>query len=193
MSRLNSKSLRCAAVLAPLALCMGAPLASASFTFPPMRPGLWVSSSVMHMNMAGEAPDTDNTPDVRYNCMDAATMATAMKAMTDGGFMSGCVVNMGGSGGVYTMTIACKNPDGLTGTMNGSGTFTTDGDTAMHFTDHTSSSLSGMSMTMDDTGDMKWLGACPAGIVPGDYGTMKNGVFTKQGNTLTDVKAPASP
>jgi hypothetical protein len=50
-----------------------------------------------------------------------------------------------------------------------------------------------MNMTSDDTGDMKWLGACPAGIVPGDYGTMKNGVFTKQGNTLTDATKPASP
>jgi hypothetical protein len=191
MSRLKTKIFRRAAFLAPLALCLAAPLASASFTFPPMRPGLWVSSSVMHMNMAGEAPDTDNTPDVRYNCMDAATLAAAVKLMTSGGFMSGCAVDMEGTGGVYTMTIACKNPDGMTGTINGNGTFTTDGDTAMHFTDHTTSNLQNMNMTADDTGDMKWLGACPAGIVPGDYGTMKNGVFTKQGNSLTDAKTPA--
>jgi hypothetical protein len=170
------------ALLAGCALALLPGLAVAD-NFPPMRSGLWMSSMVMHMNMAGQPPDTDNTPMVRYNCIDGTTFAATMKMMS--GMMKGCVTSMTGSGGVYTLTIHCTNPDGLTGSLDGTTTITASGDTALHMVGTTVSALSGMKSTSDSNGDVKWLEDCPAGIVPGDYGTMQNGVFTKQGSILS--------
>jgi hypothetical protein len=180
----QSKTLRRAVLLAPLAVSAAAPIAAASVNFPPMRAGFWVSTMVMHINMTGQPPDTDNTPTIRYNCLNDATMAASMKALS--GIMPGCVTDLEGGGVTYTMTTKCTNPEGLTGSMDASGTFTTDSDTAIHFVETSSGDLSGMKMTSDASGDYKWTGACPAGVVPGDYGSMVNGVFKKDGNTLSN-------
>ncbi len=136
---------------------------------------------VMHLDMAGQPPDTDNTPQVTYNCLDDATVAASLKAMA--GSMMGCTFDIEGSG-PYTITTTCKNPHGLTGTITGAGTLTMTGDTAMHLDDKTTSDLSGMHMVGDATSDSHWVSDCPAGAVPGDYGTMQNGVFVKKGNSL---------
>ncbi|MDE2006635.1 MAG: DUF3617 family protein [Rhodospirillales bacterium] len=183
MPRLNAKVLRRAALLAPLAIAAPIGLASASATFPPMRPGLWMSSMVMHMTVTGHPADKDNTPMVRYACHNAASMAAAMKLLS--GAMKGCTFDLEGSGSNYTMTTKCTNPMGAPGTVTGNGTITTHGDTGVHFVENTVSDMRHMHMTMAATGDSKWVGACPAGIVPGDYGVMHNGVFQKQGNHLS--------
>ncbi len=60
-----------------------------------------------------------------------------------------------------------------------------DGDTALHMTDKTVSNLQNMQMTPTMTGDDHWVSSCPAGVVPGDFGTMEDGAFVKKGNTLT--------
>jgi hypothetical protein len=161
------------------------PAALASTQLPPMRPGFWESSTVMHMNVAGQPPDTDNTPDIQYNCEDAASMATELKVMA--GSLPGCTFDLEGGGSTYTLTGNCKNPSGMTGTITSTGTITLDGDTAWHMIETSSSDIQNMQTKMDMTGDSKWIGACPSGVVPGDYGTMTNGAFTKQGNSLTNV------
>ncbi len=182
MRRLNAQILRRAALLAPLALTASVGLAAASATFPPMRPGFWMSSMVMHMNVAGRPPDNDSTPIVRYACHDAASMAAAMKAL--GGAMNGCTFDLEGSGSHFTVTTHCTNPMGAPGTVTGTGTITTHGDTEVHFVENSVSNMAKMHMTMAATGDSKWVGACPAGTVPGDFGIMHNGVFQKLGNRL---------
>ena len=106
-----------------------------------------------------------------------------MRALS--GAMSGCTFDLEGSGSHFTMTTKCTNPMGSPGTVTGSGTFTTHGDTDVHFVANSVSDMAKMHMTMAVTGDSKWVGACPAGIVPGDFGIMRNGVFQKLGNRLT--------
>ncbi len=178
----HKKNLRHALAMAPLALVASAGLAAASGTFPPVKTGLWTNRMVMHLTMAGQPPDTDTTPQVTYNCLDSATMAATLKAMA--GSMMGCVFDIEGSGGSYTVSTKCTNPHGLTGTIDGSGTLTMTGDTAMHLVDKTTSNLQNMQMSGDTTADSHWVSDCPAGVVPGDFGTMENGVFVKKGNSL---------
>lgn len=183
MRRRNGPTLRRAALLGSLVATAFTGLASASATFPPMRPGFWMSRMVMHMNVAGRPPNNDSIPIVRYACHDAASMEAAMKALS--GAMSGCTFDLEGAGGHYTMSTHCTNPMGSPGTITGSGTITTHGDTDVHFVENSISDVAKMHMTMAATGDSKWVGACPAGAVPGDFGVMRNGVFQKQGNRLT--------
>jgi hypothetical protein len=171
-----------------LAFCASA----AASDFPSMRPGFWMNSTVMHMNMAGQPPDTDNTPRITYNCEDADSLHESMKKMA--GIMPGCTSNLAGSGSVYTFTMNCTNPGGMKGSSTGTGTFTLNGETDMQMTGSSTADMDNMHMTMNMTGESKWMGACPAGTVPGDFGTLTNGVFKKEGNTLTDnMKMPAPP
>jgi hypothetical protein len=181
MGQFNRLGWRHALVAAPM-LGLFAASASAEATFPPMHPGLWETSMVMQMNMAGQPPDNDTTPHVSYNCQDAASMAAAMKRLT--GVMPGCKFDLEGGDGRYTVTTNCVNPSGQTGTITGTGTITIEGGTALHIADSTDSNIAGMQMSMSMSGDSKWVGACPSGMAPGDFGTMNNGVFTKQGNTM---------
>jgi hypothetical protein len=182
MGRFDRRRWRQGLVLALLFFgCAGS--ARAEATFPPMRPGLWETSTVMLMNMSGQPPDNDTSPTVRYNCQSAASMAQSMKIMSAG--LPGCTMDLEGGGGQYTMTINCVNPGGQPGTMHSTGTMAMRGDTAIHMTEAGSGNIGGMQMSSTMTADSKWVGACPSGVVPGDYGTMANGVFTKEGNTLT--------
>ncbi len=153
-----------------------------STTLPPMKPGLWMSTMVMHMNIAGQPPDTDNTPMVHYQCMDATSMAAGMKMMA--GALPGCSTDIEGGGMEFTIAIDCTNPQGMTGTIHGVTKVTMHGDSAMHMVANSTSALSGMNAKMDMEGDTKWMGGCPAGVMPGDYGTMQDGVFKKQGNSF---------
>jgi hypothetical protein len=175
--------LRRATVLAVSCLACLAPAgASASATLPSLRPGFWQSSSVMLVNMQGQPPDTDSTPTIRYNCFDTATMEKSMKLLTSGG-MANCKTDIEGAGNTYTMTVSCPSPTGGAGTIKTNGTMVFDGNTSFHTVTTGSSNIPSMQMTIHAVDDAKWLGACPAGVVPGDYGTMTNGVFAKTGNT----------
>jgi len=166
---------------AALWLTAAASPALANATLPSLKPGFWQNTMLMHMNMAGQPPDTDNTPVVNYNCEDAASMAAAMKMMA--GAIPGCTFDLEGGGGTYTITTNCKNVGGQPGTLTGTGTITMAGDTAMHMVESSSGNIAGMQMSSSVTGDSRWIGACPAGVTPGEFGRMVNGVFQKQGNT----------
>jgi hypothetical protein len=174
-------------------LCLGGILAAsgaapavADATFPPMHPGFWQSTLVMQMLMPGQPPMAGGPPRISYNCQSDASMAAAMKRMT--GLMPGCNFDLEGGGGSYTMTTDCKNPGGMTGTISGKGVITLSGDTAMHMTETSVSTIQNMAMNMAITNDSKWIGACPAGAAPGDYGTIDNGSFHKEGSAMDPMK-----
>jgi hypothetical protein len=170
------------------AVCTAAaPAAYASVTFPPMKPGFWQNSMLMHMNMAGQPPDTDNTPNVTFSCMSLQTMANSMKQLT--GALPGCTFDLEGGGGSYTITTKCTNLGGQPGTMNVSGTMNLIGETEMRMQETSSMTSAGMTGTITMSGDAKWIGQCPSGVVPGDFGTMVNGKFQKEGN-FADMPAP---
>jgi len=170
------------AATAAFALAAAAP-ALANTTLPPLRPGFWQGTMMMHMNMSGQPPDTDNTPMVNYNCQDAASMAAAMKMMA--GAVPGCTFDIEGGGSTYTITTDCKNIGGQPGKLTGTGTITLQGETAMHIVESSNGNMGNMQISSSMTGDSKWIGACPAGVQPGDFGKMVNGVFEKEGNSLT--------
>lgn len=167
-----------------------APAALADVQFPPMKPGFWQNSMVMHMNMAGQPPDTDNSPSVSYSCQSAQTMADAMKHMS--GDLPGCDIDMEGSGGTYTISINCTNMGGQPGKLTGSGTMVFAGDDEVHIKETSSAVMQGMSMKMDMVGDSKWQGQCPAGVMPGDFGRIVNGAFQKEGNYVQMPKIPGA-
>ena len=163
--------------------------AHASTTFPPRKPGFWETSMVMKMTMTmnGQTSSSnDPTPMITALCSSAATDAQSEKMMT-GGVCKGLDIEQ--SGNVYTLSGTCADPLGgpnAVATMHG--TITMQGDEAFHMV----SQISGPNMSGTTVGDSRWLGACPAGIVPGDFGAYQNGTFTKHGNLLQmPVQPPA--
>jgi hypothetical protein len=180
--------LRRAALLAPALLFGLATAAGANTTLPPRKPGFWVTTMVMHMSMPG-APAmaqamSSGAPIVSAMCTDPSIDALEMKRMTgDNGHCQSFDIEGGGS--VYTVTGVCTDPMGG-GTMTTHGTFTiASADEILVHSTTASAHMSG-----DMTGDSKWSGPCPAGIVPGDIGHMVNGNFVK----LTNIKdMPQTP
>jgi hypothetical protein len=180
----SGKNLRRAIILAPLGMALFCASAHAA-TLPERKPGLWQTTMTMQMTMNGQKMG-DNTPIITGMCSDAQTDAIEMKKM-QGGDGKCQHFSLNGSGDTYTMDGACPNPMG-TGTMTTHGTITMEGDTAMHMVSDTHSS----SMAGHMVGDSKWIGACPAGIVPGDVGRFVNGQFVKTTNILNQPKAPSA-
>jgi hypothetical protein len=76
--------------------------------------------------------------------------------------------------------------------MGGNGQMVTQGkmvwinDTQIHMESRTTSPHMSGSAVSDST----WVGACPAGVMPGDLGTFEGGVFRKTGN-IKDALAKA--
>jgi hypothetical protein len=170
---------------------VAAPCAFASAILPPMKPGFWKQSMVMTMDMAGQPPDNDKTPDVTFSCMSLQMMHDDMAKMS--GALPGCNFDLEGSGGNYTITTNCKDLGGQPGTLVGTGTMTFIGDSAMHVAETTTVTSAAMNAKMDMSGDAKWVGQCPSGVAPGDFGTMVNGTFQKTGNFADMGKMPTGP
>jgi hypothetical protein len=182
-TRIMPLALRRALLCGAFAIAGAAP-ALADATLPHMHPGFW--ETTMNMTMDGQSPDSAGPPRITYMCQNDATVAAAMKQMN--GALPGCTFDMEGGDGNYTMTTNCVNPAGQPGTITGSGTMTLRGDSALHMTETSDAKMQSMDMKMAMTADSKWVGACPAGVMPGDFGTMTNGAFQKQGNALTPLK-----
>jgi len=162
-----------------LALTLATP-ALAGTTLPQRKAGYWVSSMVMHMNMAGQPPDNDSTPRITAMCTDPAT---DLKIMTATPFAQCSAPDISGGGSTYTVVMSCKDPMGSPQPMVTTSTFIFDSSTEMHLSSKTTSAH----VTGDEQADSKWQGACPAGWVPGDVGRMENGVMTKFANVLTPM------
>ena len=145
-------------------------------TLPGKKPGLWVSTKIIHIQMTGHPTDADSTPRVDAMCTDASTDAIEAKLLT-GGFGK-CGFNVEGSGKTYTISGACPDPMGGAGQMVTHGTITWKSDTEIHMESKSTSPQMSSSMIAD----AKWVGACPSGVMAGDEGTFENGVFKKSGN-----------
>jgi hypothetical protein len=150
--------------------------ALASDALPGKKPGLWVSTKVMHFSMTGKPADTDNTPQVNAMCTDASTDAIEAKLLAGG--TGACGLHVEGSGNTYTISGACPDPMGGTGQMVTKGKIVWKSQTEIHMeSQSTSAHMSGSVVS-----DAKWVGSCPAGVMPGDEGTYEGGVFKKTGN-----------
>jgi hypothetical protein len=133
-------------------------------------------------------PGPMGAPIVTAMCTDAATDADEMKKMS--GDNGKCAkFDIEGSGNTYTMDGACADPFGGGGVMTTHGVITRESDTAFHMESQTQSAHMSGSMTADS----RWLGACPAGAVPGDIGRMQNGQFVKNLNPWQGQAAPPPP
>ena len=125
-------------------------------------------------------PDPDNTPRVDAMCTDASTDAIEAKLLAGGS--GSCGLHIEGSGNTYTIAGACPDPMGGTGQMVTHGKIVWKSETEIHMeSQSTSPHMSGSVVA-----DAKWVGACPAGVMPGDQGSFVNGVFKKTGN-IKDV------
>jgi hypothetical protein len=180
---MTSKLFIRAAVLAPIGLAIFTTAAAANVTLPTRKPGLWETTMTMTMTMNGQTMGNNMPPVVRASCSSAATDAEGMKQMASGNGACGNF-DIEGSGDVYTMTGTCTSPMG--GTMSTHATITRISDNEFTMQSQTTSPNFSGNMT----GDSKWVGACPDGIVPGDYGVMQNGQFVKQGNFITTMQSP---
>ena len=181
--RFFARSLRRAAMFAPIGVAAFGATASAA-TLPPRRPGFWQTTMTMDMTLNGKSIPK-GAPIVTAMCTDAATDAIEMKKLT--GNRSKCANgHIEGSGKTYTMTSSCADPMGGTGTLTSHTTFTFESKTAFHV----ESVAKSPHMSAHEVSNSKWLGACPAGAVPGDIGHMTNGKFVKLTNIKGAAKAP---
>jgi len=181
---LSTRNLSRAQVLAALAMVAIFGSALALNALPGKKPGLWVSSKLIHFNMAGKPPDPDNTPTVDAMCTDASTDAIEAKLLAGGA--GSCGLHIEGSGTTYTISGTCPDPMGGTGQMVTHGKIVWNSETEIHMeSQSTSPHMSGSVVA-----DAKWVGACPAGVMPGDQGTFVNGVFKKTGS-IKDVLSKA--
>jgi hypothetical protein len=169
------------------ALLLGAQAARADTTLPPRKPGLWQTTMVMKMSVNGNPMPGGPAPSNSVMCSDAKTDAESMKKMAGGdGHCSQFSIN--GGGNVYTMQGTCSSPMGG-GMMTIHSTMTKESDTKYHLVTDTSSAMMSGNMVADST----WLGACPAGVAPGDFGSMQNGQFVKSGNMFEMHAQPMPP
>jgi hypothetical protein len=173
---LRTKHLSRAQMLAAVGMVAMFGSALALNALPGKKPGLWVSSKLIHFNMAGKPPDTDSTPRVDAMCTDASTDAIEAKLMAAGS--DPCGLHIEGSGNTYTISGACPDPMGGGGQMVTHGKIVWKSDTEIHIESQSTSPH----MSSSVIADAKWVGACPAGVMPGDQGTFVNGVFKKSGN-----------
>ena len=132
----------------------------------------------MTMVMDGQAHG--GQPAVTVFCSDPQVEAAQQRQMLGNGCGS-----LTGSGGFYTLSGSCPAPHGG-GTLITHGTMTMSGDTAAHIDVNTA----GPQFSAHVVEDLKWLGACPSGMNPGDVDTMQNGAFVKMGNVSDAPKTP---
>jgi hypothetical protein len=147
--------------------------------FPPHKAGLWEGTMKMSNMMMNGQPAPSMGPAggmVTFSCVDPASDLKLEKRMAAG--EPGCSVPVwGGSGAHYTFTNTCSNGGGTT-SMAGAMTYVNDEHIIIDM------QMSGTGMTGTMHGDSQWSGACPDGIVPGDFGMVMGGNLQKEGNVL---------
>src|ERR1039457_1202017 len=127
---LRTKHLSRAQMLAAVAMVAMFGSALALNALPGKKPGLWVSSKLIHINMADHPPDTNNTPRVDAMCTDASTDAIEAKLMAAGS--KPCGLHIEGSGKTYTISGACPDPMSGGGQMVTHGKIVWKSDTEIH-------------------------------------------------------------
>jgi hypothetical protein len=159
--------------------------ALAADTLPPRKPGLWVSTTSIHITRKGAAADADKAPRVDAVCEDAATNDIEMKIIAGGVVPGTCPADIQASGKTYVISSSCPGKEGTTVSHT---TATWKSDTEIH----SESKVTAPSFSSSVVQDSKWVGACPAGVASGDEGSYIDGVFKKNGN-LKDLLPPTAP
>ncbi len=177
--RVDPRNFIRAVALVPVVMVVFSAAAHADPNFPPRKAGLWQTTMTMkNMTMNGQKmPGPMGPPGgiISASCVDPANDLKLMKRAAAG--EHGCAPPVfSGGGDHYTMADSCNLPDGTQMSMNGSMTYVSDEEVTVE------TQMSSTKMSGDMHMDSKWVGACPAGIVPGDFGMMMNGTFHKTGN-----------
>ncbi|EKM98626.1 DUF3617 family protein [Acidocella sp. MX-AZ02] len=150
-----------------VAFCLGG-LAQAA-ELPSRAAGLWQSTT--NVTGPGGAPMANAQGVVTLTCVDPAT---DRKFLLSG--QSRCSqLSITGAGAAYTISGTCVQP---AGTVKIHETLTYDSNKSVQLKADFSTSSGEMSMVSD----LQWQGPCPAGMAPGDEGSMRDGVFVKAGN-----------
>ena len=156
-----------AAALAVLGLGAAMPVMAA--TLPARTPGLWQSTTTVTGPDGKPVANAVNV--VTVSCVDPAT---DLKFFTSGG--SACAsLTIAGSGAKYTIDGSCTQqgkPVRIDETLTYSG--------AQHVT--LQAKLGAESGPVTVSSILQWQGACPAGMMPGDEGSMSGGGFSKADN-----------
>jgi hypothetical protein len=164
-------------VLGVAGLVVMAGAAKADPQFPPRKAGLWENTMTSaNMMMNGQKMPGPGGPGgmVTFSCVDPASDLKLEKRMTAG--EPGCAPPVfGGGGGHITFANSCAR-DGHTTNVTGAMTYVSDQHIVVDM------QMSGTGMTGSMQMSSVWSGACPAGIVPGDYGMVMGGAFQKEGN-----------
>jgi len=139
--------------------------------YPNIREGLWTTTTTM--------ADAKRPPQTGSMCNSTAVMQSVIDAHKKSD--QPCkIVSLNHSGPVYTEQTECT----FAGQVRKSTSVTTfTGDTAVHTEMHQADG----SVTV--TSDSKYVGACPAGMVPGDYvgaDGMKFNILHPEGMKLPD-------
>ena len=188
MSLSTNRYWSCGAVWGALGILAIVGSALASGKLPPRKPGLWVSTKVILMNMKGSPADTDTKPRVDAMCTDAETDAIEEKILAGGVIPGSCPSDIQGSGKTITISSSCPSPMGG-GNVVSHSTFVWKGDTEIHI----ESQSTAPSYTASVVEDAKWVGACPAGVQSGDQGSYSGGVFKKNSNIRDLLKIKGAP
>jgi hypothetical protein len=156
------------------AACLAA--AAHAGDYPNIREGLWTTTTTM--SDAKRPPQTGNM------CNSTAVMQSVIDAHKKSD--QPCkIVSLSHNGSVYTEQTECT----FGGQVRKSTSVTTfTGDTAVHTEMHQADG------TVTVTSDSKYVGACPAGMVPGDYvgaDGMKFNILHPEDMKLPDGSKPA--
>lgn len=173
----GNSSRRALVAAAGIATITIAGAALASGTLPPRKPGLWVTTKVIHITAKGSPADEDNKPIVDAMCMDAATDAIEAQILAGKVIPGSCASVIQGSGRSFAISNTCPDPMGG-GNVVSRTTIVWKSDTEVHAESQSNSPH----YTASSVEDSKWVGACPSGVASGDQGTYLNGVFKKIGN-----------
>ena len=163
--------------LLPGILCCGciAALAHAG-DYPTIKEGLWSTTTTMS--------DGKRPPQTGTMCNSTAVMQSVIDAHKKGD--QPCkIINMSHTGSVYTEQTECT----FGGQVRKSTSVTTfTGETSVHTEIHQADG------NITVTSDSKYLGACPAGMVPGDFvgadGMKFNILHPESAQTSGNAKAP---
>jgi len=161
--------MRAVIVAGALGAVMVFPLSARAAELPSRQPGMWQSSTVV--TLADGTKARGGAPVVTVSCVDALT---DQKFFTIGG--SSCSsLNISGGGSQYEIDSSCTD-QGKPVTVR----------ETLDYADATTVEING---TVDEgsgpislSAELKFIGPCMAGMVPGDEGDIENGQFVKTDN-----------
>jgi hypothetical protein len=147
--------------------------------YPNIKEGLWSTTTTMS--------DAKHPPQTGTMCNSTAVMQSVIDAHKKASDQPCKITSMSHSGNVYTEQTEC-NIGGQVRKSTSVTTFT--GDTLVHTEIHQADGA------VTVTSDSKYVGACPAGMVPGDFvgaNGMKFNILHPEDSKLPDApKAPAN-